>query len=308
MYSEKISPAQLTAWLFAATVPTAIQLSSGDGWVGVLLAVLLSLLCVWLRWKWGVTPEGRIYAGAMWIFLVVLVGVLSKESAQCWPTGSHVAVPLSLLALAAWSAWKGNRAAAAAGSVLFGLILLLYLLLFGSGISEVQMKWLKPTGQGVDAQSWLLLLTPAIAAIHLKSKEGLHPRLVLTGIICVMASVITVGVLSPTVAAGDTYPFYQMIRNIRILGQARRFEAVVSASTTIGWFSLISFYLSTAGEMAEQIRPGWRRKGILLAAGGAGGVLLWNVRLPGMFFLVLSAILWVLVPIMASVKEDRKKS
>jgi hypothetical protein len=308
LFSEKISPGQLTAWLFVAMVPTVIQLSSGDGWLGIFIAVILSILCCWLRWKWGVTPDNRIYAGAMWLLMVLLIGVLSKESVRCWPRGGHVAVPLILLALSLWTAWKGTRVAASAGSVLFWLFLILYLLLFGAGIHEVQAKWLKPTAGDVDAQSCILLLTPAAAAMHLKTKEGIKPRLILLGVFCVIASVITAGVLSPRLAAGEEYPFYRMIRNLTVLGQARRFEAVLSASTTIGWYSLICVYLTVSGEMADKIRSGWRRKGIVLSAGAAAAILLWNVRLPGILLLVLSAILWVLIPLMAGAKEVQKKS
>ena len=144
--------------------------------------------------------------------------------------------------------------------------------------------------------------------IHLNKKDtNKISSVAVTSVFCVVASIITAGVLSPAVASGKVNPFYEMTRSLTILGQARRFEAILSAGTTVGWFALFSLYLSVCGEMSERFAQGWGRKGILLAALTASALVLWNVKIPGWILLILSVILWLVVPLIAGLNSLRKK-
>lgn len=308
MYNRKIPHQQLTAWLAAAIIPTAIQLTAGASWFSVLLASLLCLMCVGVRWGFGTEPRGVLIAVIQWLLLVLILGTVCRASVQSWPEGAHPVVALVLLALALWSTWKGTSAAARVGCALFWFVLVLYLILLGAGMKDVQIPWLKPTQGGVESLGCILLLTPAAAVLHLNKRERIKSRLILPGLLCTVAAVITAGVLSPQIAAVRSNAFYEMTRSLNLLGQARRFEAVVSAGMTVGWFCLFSLYLTLCTEYAESVRPGLGRCGSILAAVAASTILLCDLHIPGILLLVFSAVFWVLLPLMTQGIDKIKKS
>lgn len=308
MNSEKIPSSQLTAWLFAAVVPAAIQLTAGASWLSVLLVALICLLCVSVRWRWGITPTSKGYAVALWILMTLLLGAMSGEVIKCWPTGGHAAVPIILLALALWASCKGASAAARVGCVFFWFFLFMYLVLIGGGLKDVRVQWLNPIRSDVGALGCVLLLTPAVATTYLKKGEKIKPGLILVSIVCVAAAVITAGVLSPQVAITKENAFYEMTRSLTLLGKARRFEAVLSAGTTIGWFVLMCLYLTICGKMAEMIREGWKRKGVTVAALIAAVCVLCELHIPHIILLVSAAVFWVLVPLWTQAVDRIKKS
>lgn len=308
MYVREIPHRQLTAWLCAAIIPTAIQLTACAAWLSVLAVSFLCLGCVWLRWSLGAEPKGKIMALLQWGLLVLVLAVAAQASVKSWPRGGHPAVAAMLLLLAAWSAWKGTSAAARVGCVLFWFVVLLYLVLLGAGVKDVQFKWLLPISGEINGIGCVLLLTPAAAAIHLNKKETLKPRLLLIGAFCIAASVITLGVLSPQVAAIREDPFYEMTRSLSLLGQARRFEAVLSAGMTVGWFSVFTLCLTLCARWAEKYRTAWGRKGILGAAVAALAILLCELHISGSLLLVLCAIFWVLIPLSTQWIDPEKKS
>lgn len=289
-------------------IPTVIQLTSGASWLSVLLACVLSLLCVWLRWAFGASPTGKLGIMLQWILLTAVLGTACQASAQSWPRDAHPAVGILLLILALWSVWKGTSATARVGCVLFWFVLLLYLVLLGAGVKDIRMEWLRPTKGDVDAFGCVLLLTPASAAIHLYKKEGVKPRLLLIGAFCTVASVVTAGVLSPWGAAGQENAFYEMTRSLNLFGQARRFEAVLSAGMTAGWFSMLSLYLSLCAHLAENFRSGCGKWGCAIAAIIAGTILLCDVHIPSAILLIFSTVFWVLLPLLTQVLGGKKKS
>lgn len=308
MYDHKLHHRQLTAWLLGAIIPTGIQLTAGGSWTSVLLVGVLTILCVWLRWQFGTEPQGT-GIGMLWLVLMsLLLGTVAQTSILSWPTGGHPVAAAILLLLSAWSAWKGTDAAARVGSVLFWLVFLLYLVLLGSGAKEVQWEWLSPTKADVNPLGCILLLTPAGAAMHLKGKERFQSRLLIPGAMCTLAALITAGVLSPKVATEQTDAFYQMTRSLSILGQGRRFEAVLSAGMTVGWFCVFSLYLTICAAISEKVKKGAGRWGIIGATIVSLLILLCQVHIPGIILLVLCAIFWVLLPVLTQWIDVVKKS
>lgn len=298
---------QLASWMFAALVPCAIQLNSGSSWLAILIVSLTSVILLWARCKWGEIPRGKTYAAAMWLYVVLIIGVLSRKSIDCWPEGGHLAVPLILLALALWSSLKGPKAAAGIGAVLFWLFLLLYVVLFAAGIKQVKGQWLLPTRSDADPLGCILLLTP-LAVCNLGKGNCVNKRTLLLYIIVIAASVITLGVLSPAVAYAKEYPFYEMTRSLTILGRARRFEAVLSATTTIGWYVLLTIYISIGADMAEQISADWRQKGAIAAAIVSAVLIIGKWSLPAIALLVTGVVLWLVMPLINGILTQIKKS
>lgn len=298
MYNHDLPQRQLTAWLCAALIPTVIQLTAGTSWLNVLLACSLSLLCIWARWGLGAEPKGKTAIFLQWAFLTLILGMTCKAAAQSWPSGSTPAVGIILLLLALWSVSKGVSASARVGAALFWVVLLLYMIILGAGVKDIRPEWLLPAQSDVDPFGCVLLLTPAVGAIHIYKKETPKARLLLIGVFCTAASLVTVGVLSAKVSQVRDHAFYEMTRSLNLLGQARRFEAVLSAAVTAGWFSLLSFYLATCAKLAEKLRPGTGKKGSIVAVLIAAVFLLCNLHIPKLPVLVLSAVFWVFQPLL----------
>ena len=307
MYDHEIHSRQLTAWLLGAMIPTVIQLTAGGSWLSLLLASVLCTLCVWFRWSFGKEPQGK-WINLFWIGLMaLLLGTAAERSVSSWPTGGHPLASGVLVLLAAWSAWKGTDAAARVGCVLFWFVLLLYLLLLGIGLKEVNMTWIIPTKGDVDPMGCILLLTPAAAAIHLGNKRGVRSRLLIPGILCTVSAVITAGILSPEIASQEPNAFYEMSRTLSLFGQARHFEAILSASMTVGWFSVFSLYLTICATTFEKLKKGKGSWGILSATAVALGILLCQLHIPTLPLLVLCAIFWVLIPVLTQWVDVIKK-
>lgn len=307
MYDHKINHRQLTAWLLGAIIPTAIQRMAGVSWLSVLLISLLCTLCVWLRWTFGAEPRGKWISLLGLGLMALLLGTAAESSVSSWPSGGHPLASGALLLLAAWSAWKGTNASARVGCVLFWFILLLYLVLLGTGLKEVNMEWIVPQKGVLDPMGCILLLTPAAATIHLEKKNSFSPRLLLGGILCTTSAFITAGVVSPKIASEASNAFYEMVRTLSLLGQAQRFEAVLSAGMTVGWFLVFSLYLSICASLFEKLKKGKGKWGILVATAVAAVTLLYQMHIPASLLLVLSAIFWVLIPILTQWIDIIKK-
>lgn len=286
-------------WLFAAAVPPSIQLTAGASWLSVLLVSLVSFCIMLICRSWGKTPDSKVYALAIWGIMALLLGMLSKESVKCWPEGGNRAVAIILLALSLWSAWKGTAAASATGCVIYWFILIIYSIIYMEGANEIQFDWLGPIRSDTPALGCIVLLTPVIAIGCLggSRKDGLKLKYLLLYLFPVLAAILTNGILSPEVSREKENAFYEMTRSLTLLGQAKRFEAILSSASAIGWFGLMSLYLVICAEMAEMIHPQWRKKGMVIAAGAAVIYTVLDLSIPQIPVLILTAVLWVLVPI-----------
>lgn len=307
MSLEKIPSRQLGAWLSAALIPVLIQLLGGTSWLNVGVAGILCGLLVWIVWRWGAPEKGRWLCLAESLYIIVLLGELAPCAAQCWSGSSYPAVPLVLLALAAWSANKGASAAGRVGCVLFWFVLIMYLTVFGVAAKEVNVRWLMPPGGGWSWKGTVLLLIPAAANV-LRKEGRWMPRLVLPALLCLIAAALTAGVLSAPVAAGTENAFYEMSRSLNLLGIAERFEAVISAGATVGWFSLMSLLLSVAAQLAETLHAGWGRAGVAVTAAGAAAWMLCGLHISEPVLAGMAAVFWVALPILTQGIEKIKKT
>lgn len=304
MFREKIPGKQLSGWVFAALVPALIQLGAGGSWAVVGGAVLICGVAVWLVWRFG-SHRWRWTCVPQFLLLAVVMGELLADAASSWPGDNYPAVPLILLALGAWSAGKGASAAARVGCVLFWFVLLVYLAVFGAGVGSVQVDQLQPWWGSVRAEVVLLLLVPAAATLLLREGEGWNRRSVLPGAFLVAASVLVSGVMSPALAEEG---FYEMSRGLELLGTVSRFEPVISAGMTLGWFSLVTLLLSMCGCLAERIRKSWGRWGVYIGAAGGAAWMLCDLHISMVLLIVLVSIFWVLMPLLEQGIGREKKS
>ena len=307
MFREKIPPRQLTAWLAAGIIPVAIQLLSGGSWIWMGIAGTISAALSFLVWRTGWEPR-KWQCILLYVYTVLLLSQLLPYAAQSWPTGNATAVPLILLTLSAWSAQKGNSAAARVGAVLFWFVLIMYLAVLGAGAKDVQWQWLRPQWNLPDSMGLVLLLLPSAAACLLRPSGKSAPRLILPSVFVLAAAIITSGVLSPEVAGATPNAFYEMSRSINLLGVARRFEAVISAGMTVGWFAVLSLLLTVCGALAQQFFRGRERVSVWIAAAAAAVVSLCGLHIGGRILLFCGAVFWVAIPILTQGLEKRKKS
>lgn len=308
MFREKIPARQLSAWLFAAMTPVLIQFMSGGAWVWVAIAGGLGLLISAWIWQTGWEPE-RWQTPLLLIYIIIVLGTILRQCDESWPIGnSYPAVPLIVFALAAWSAQKGPAAAARVGAVLFWAVLLMYLAVLGAGAGNVQLRWLKPQRDVPDGLGMLIFLVPSAAASLLRPEGKWNVRLSLPVIFTIAAAVITSGVLSPSVASKVENAFYEMSRSISLGGVAKRFEALISAGMTVGWFALTSLFLSLCGNLFQRLFAGWGKAGVWIAALLAAGWMLCGLHIPSFLLLITGVVFWGVVPVLTQGLGQRKKS
>lgn len=243
------------------------------------------------------------------VYIILLLGQLLRDTAQSWPVGnSDPAVPLLILALAAWSAQKGPSAAARVGAVLFWVVLGLYLVVFAAGVKDVKPQWLLPTMKMPSMLPLVLFLLPSATTALLTERATPGKKGVLTVGFVVAGMAITSGVLSPRMAGELPNAFYEMSRSLDLMGVARRFEAVICAGATVGWFALFSVLLTLCGSYFEKIAQGKGRAGVWLTAVSAVGWRLCGLHISPLFMIITGTVFWVGLPLLTQGLDKEKKS
>lgn len=291
MYCETVSSKQLRMWLAAALIPVAFQLAASSGWRNVLICGIVCTIAVWTVWKWG--SFGRWASVGAYLLLVIVMGQLAKESATVWTGNSYPWVPLVLLGLALWSALKGALAAARVGCVLFWGVLLIYLLTCGAAVSDVNWKWSIANEGNLDGRLALLLLLPALGVVVLKDKCASVKGLVLPVAFALSGTLLTSGYL-----VGSAL---EMTRSVSLLGTLKRFEAIVCAGASLGWFLLMNYSLVLCGFLGQG------KAAIIMGMVVIAGWMLCDVHIQYNILLLFGGIFWVLIPILTQIMDTRKK-
>ncbi|HIT33084.1 MAG TPA: hypothetical protein IAC31_00445 [Candidatus Faecousia intestinigallinarum] len=301
MFRKEVERYPLWAWIFTAVSAPAARLAGRGPWLPVLLlAAGCCLLC------WGLhrlAPDeprfGKLYCLAQFLFLIPVAGEMIRMSQDCWPTGvSFPLVPATLALLAAANAWNGAERASRVGGILFWLLALLYSLVLLSGLKDIESSWLAPQMSLPSGGLPLILLLPAAALLLRRSgsRKAEQLGLGLIFLFTAAAALLTVGNLSPRVAAAAGDPFYIFSKSLRFLGVAERFEALVSVALTMSYFALLSLLFSIAGNLAETIRPDWGKAGVLICSVGGVGLLL-APPMPGGVLSAGALFLWAGLPL-----------
>ena len=183
--------------------------------------------------------------------------------------------------------------------MLFWCLVLLFAVLVAFAVPEVEWRNLRPENRGDGSTAAAVLLLPAAAAL-LPRKKGRSPWLWGLGLAIIGAgvSLLTAGVLSPAVATNIQGAFFEMIRGISILGVAERFEAVVAAAMTLGWFCLLSLLLTAAGHLGETLHQGWGRPTVWLTALLAAAGQAWAREVSPWFSALGALVFWCLLPLL----------
>lgn len=273
-------------------IAPVIMVSAGESWLWLLAVTGICAVAAVLS-----GPVGRWGSILQWAAAVVTLIILLPQAQACWPTDPHPAVPLILLALAAWSATKGIRSAVGMGCVLFWFIIIMYSVVVLAMIPEVKVRYMRPT---LAMGSWTTVLVLLISAAPLNGRT--HNRAWIAGMIASVAALMTMAVLSEMVSNTVQNPFQEAVRSVKI-----RMEPVLGAAATIGWFLLMTVLLSVSGECASRLHDKIRTIAILVSGSVGAVTLLCGLHIPSWIGVIFIAISWVLIPPLTQFLEHRKK-
>lgn len=292
MYHDTLSSRQLGAWIGAALCPVAVQLAANMGCRVVAVTGAVCALVAWLVWKWG--RFGRWTSIGAYLFLIIYVGQLLRESAAVWRGNSYPWVPLMLLTLALWSSLKGAAAAARVGAVVFLGILIIYPAAFGAALREVNWSWAMEKEVVWGYQLFGLLLLPTLTKSLCKDDGVPATGWLLACGLALVGTVLTLGMRAGSIN--------EMINNISIFGTLKHFEALICAGATLGWFSLLSLTLSCCGHL------GAGKPSVVMAALVIAAWMLCDMHIQYNILFAFGAIFWVFVPLLTQVIDKQKNT
>ena len=281
---------QSSLWLLAALAAPVAHFS-GSGWLTTLITAFAILPLTLLKKDWTF-PRPIALLQILWLGIVA--GALLPASAACWPSDNALAVPLTLLTLAALT-----RAAHAPriGAFLAFAMGLLALPIAIAGAAHLKLRWLEPTALAFNPMLALVLLLPALPI----GERGKGRSVFGIGLMTLLLSVLIQGVLSPAVAANLPDPEYQTARTLGHL------EPVAAAALTLGWYAMTTLLFSSAAELAQNSQMGERLSYVLLW-GTAATVISFQWQLSATFLMVLSTVLWCFTPIFQKMKKVKNSA
>lgn len=279
------------------------QTASASSWLAVLLVGAVCLGICWGLERIGAQPSSWLWV-VQWFWLSLVLAEVLHWIMYCWPDHkSYHAVPLTLLALAGWLAGKGKEQASRAGSVIFWLLILLLGAVLLSGAKEIQWENVRPVWRMEKAHLITVLLIPAMG-MSLKEDSGSKGWiLALAGLL----AFVTTGVLTAAAAEKVDCAFYELSRSLRLLGIADRFESLVAAGMTLGYFVLLSFLLSTCAQGAEGIKPGKGAWGVWSNAALTALWFVWGFRLSSTVLALGTILTWVVLPALNCIQRNLQK-
>lgn len=308
MFNKEETPARRYAWLTVSMCAPLVQVAGGSNWITVLVTgvICFVLAAVVLAFEMKVSVKWLLLLQLLW--LSVAASEIASWTTAYWPQyQSFPVVPLTLITVAYLAARGGVDRASRAGAVLFWFLLLLYGTVMVAGIKEVELKWLVPGDITLKPRLAIILLLPLLMAFHGKSPQKIWKPL--TGILLfgLTVSVITAGVLSQKAAEESVSAFYEVSRSLSLLGIVERFESVVAAALTLGYFCTLCYIFSTAAQITGKIKSGWEKQGASICA-VVGSVLLFaGINIPPELLLSGCVVMWVLVPVFSTVIGRKKQ-
>lgn len=276
-------------WLLAA-LSAPLAHFSGSGWLTAALAACAVLPLALLPKDWSDIGKPLAFLQIAWLGAVA--SLMLSQSGAYWPSDNRWAVPLTILALAAFT---GPAAAPRIGAVIALCMALLAIPTVLSAAIHMELEWLTPA-----IGDWPWGLTLALLLPNLPAGEGSGRKGILYGgILAAALSALVQGTISPKVAGEVTDPFCQTARTLGYL------EPIVASAVTLGWYAMTAWLLQSAGIIAgeSKISGLWAS---VLAVGTATIFALTKRQIHAPFWTVLSAFLWVLTPFLRKIKKVEK--
>lgn len=281
---------QSNLWLLAAIAAPAAHFS-GSGWLTALITAAVILPLSLLKRDWTF-PKPIALLQILWLGIVA--GALLPAGAACWPSDNALAVPLTLLTLAALTP---AAHAPRIGAVLAFAMGLLALPIAISGAANLKLRWLMPTALTFNPMLALVLLLPALPT----GETGKGRGIVGIGILSITVSALIQGVLSYDIAVSLPDPEYQTARTLGYL------EPVAAAALTLGWYAVTTLLFSAAAEIAQKSQMGERLSYVLLW-GTAATAIAFGWQPSATILMGLSAFLWCFTPFFQKMKKVKNSA
>ena len=298
MSRNKIAPRQVKLWLILAST-AALAHYGGGGYMAAALAAG-AILPLNLLFDDGFHRMGKFASFLEWGWMVLILARFLPASGAYWPgQGSGLAVPMTLLVLAAFAG--GKEKSARTGSTLFWLAGLMLLAIALAAVGQIEPRWMAPVPGEWSAGLIVTLLLPALSSALLPEEEGKSGTVLWTGVIAVAAAAILQGTLGTTVAMNTAAPLYELGRGLGKGG----FEILVSVAATLGWYGLASFLFEAAAAFAEQWGTEARTGRILTLAVSAALIAL-GVTIEGRIATGGSLVMWILLPMLHPKKIKKR--
>ena len=238
-----------------------------------------------------------------------MLGGVTSWVSESWLSGDvYPWVPLILLTLGCVSAQRGMENAARVGSILFWLVVLVYVSVVIAGTSVAEGMELSCNVGVVDERLIVVFLIPAVAAIW-KDWSASVPIGALGGVLlfAVLLSVMITSALSLPVAVNTEMPLHKWVQGLSFAGTLRRFEAIVSVALNMGWFALLAYLVSVAGKLANAIKDGTYGKGCWGSAVGAALIMVSMNGIGPRMLSLGSVVMWVITPVALFLVRKKKK-
>ena len=309
--NENISSARVGEWLIVAMSGPFAYLAGRQSWTTILA---VSAICLLALWAVLARPTCKLLSMPILCllecgFLTAVCVATSSWSSNIWPTGQgYPVVPLTLLGLSIASAWFGANRASKGIGVLFWMIAILYSILLTFGMRNVKLGYLMPQFETPEPVIWFLFLLPLIAQFLPREKDKrISGYMVVLAGLALLFALWTEGNLSLNAAQQVSWPFYEAGESVHLFGIANRLESLISVAVTIGFYGLYSLLLSGAFHLAEGLRPGRGKYGVLIAGVLSGAGVLWKVTIPGIVLVAGAFVLWIALPILGSLFSEKKR-
>lgn len=286
----------------AAMAAPLTQAASNCSWTAALsVAVLCTLIWKGLQKLEIGYPQTRILAAVQWLWMLLIISEFLHWTMLYWPNyKSYYAVPLIILSLAAYTVSKGKECAARSGGILCWILTALLGVVLLSGIKEIKMENISMHWQMQTGYLVVVMLIPAVG-ISLGYLRGTSLTAYATA-----TAFITMGVMSAELVKQYRVPFYEMSRSLSLLGFGKRFESLVAAGMTLGYYTLMTCLLTLAAnnwERGKRVKRGVWVSGIFCAL-----VFLSGMRLNSKLMAMGSIGIWVVFPVLEKIIKKPKKS
>lgn len=311
MFNHKIPSRRLAVWVPAALILPIAARYSGLSWTMVLLTGLICGIISGSCLKFCDEQAG----GGRWVCLLQLVwiilflGMIVPYSATCWEDGSaYPAVPLTLLALSAFSACSGGEKASRVSAVLILALIPILGLVLCAGANTLEISRMAPSAELAFSEVIPLFLLPTVTVFLPRENSKYHLAIPIT--IAFAATILALWInasISPAMAQTAADPLYEYSKSISLFGITQRFESLVSCGMTLAWFAMVSLVLTAAGHLAEKIKKGWGSISVWLCAASAAVAVMYKLPIPTVVYGILSLIFWGFLPLLTQGIVLRKK-
>lgn len=283
------------------TAPLAFM-AGRNTWTTVLLIGVAGSIVCWAVLKWidNIQRTPPWYCVLQLVWLGIISGYMARWVNQCWPTAADTPlVSLVVLALAVLASKDGVGQACRAGCVLFIFLCLLYGAVIVSGSRDIKIRYLDPDPELPDAWLVAVFLLPLTVQFLPADKRLQKLPLLAIPLIATVLAVLTVGTLSIGISRQMQLPFYEFSKSLSLFGVVERFESFVCVALTVGFFSLQMVLLSASRQLSRNLWPQKDWVGFAGTVALSGGVAIIDVDPAPYLFPIISAFLWVVLPVIA---------